>query len=726
MVKVREAALQPERWLNALNARLPESEREIVARADALAQQAYGENLHPAGTRWMEHARGVAGLLDALRLDGESLAAALLLGIDCTDRRQRDALNKAFGGEVLPLLEGVVRMRPIQALRSRAQTTGRSSAQAAQLEALRKMLLAMVQDVRVVLIKLADQVQLLRSLAAAGGEPQRQEAARDTLELLAPLANRLGVWQLKWELEDLAFRCLEPDTYKSIARKLDEKRIDREAYIGEVTAVLRQELAQAGIRAEVMGRPKHIYSIYRKMQRKAVGFEELSDVRAVRVLVDDVKDCYTVLGLAHQLWMPIPGEFDDYIARPKANDYRSLHTAVVGLESRVLEVQIRTREMHQHAELGVAAHWRYKESARVDPRYDRKLSWLRGILDWRDDLADAAELAESFRGELLDESVYVLTPQGRVIDLPQGATPVDFAYHVHSDLGHRCRGARINGQMVPLNFMLSNGQVVEIVATREGGPSRDWLNPTLGFLRSNRARTKVRQWFNSQALDDAIAQGRTALEKELHRLGSSGLGLEELASRLGQARPEDLFVAYLRGDVGSRQLQIAVRGDEQPAAPDAVPSAPAAAARAAAAPGILIVGVDKLLTALGRCCKPAPPDAIVGFVTRGKGVTVHRRACSNVRRLPQERLIAADWGTVSGEARFAVDVEVTAGGGPELVREVLEMLSREKVRVLGSRWQLHDLNMRIGYTLEVAGLDPLERLLAQIRALPGVHAARRR
>ncbi|HUF20407.1 MAG TPA: TGS domain-containing protein, partial [Burkholderiales bacterium] len=332
----------------------------------------------------------------------------------------------------------------------------------------------------------------------------------------------------------------------------------------------------------------------------------------------------------------------------------------------------------------------------------------------------------SFRGELLDESVYVLTPQGRVIDLPQGATPVDFAYHVHSDLGHRCRGARVNGQMVPLNFMLSNGQVVEIVATREGGPSRDWLNPTLGFLRSNRARTKVRQWFNSQALDDAIAQGRTALEKELHRLGISGLGLEELASRLGQARPEDLFVAYLRGDIGSRQLQIAVRGDEQPAAPAAVPPAPAATARAAVAPGILIVGVDKLLTALGRCCKPAPPDAIVGFVTRGKGVTVHRRACSNVRRLPQERLIAADWGTVSAEARFAVDVEVTAGGRPELMREVLEMLSREKVRVLGSRWQLHDLNMRIGYTLEVAGLDQLERLLAQIRALPGVHAVRRR
>ncbi|MEX0959459.1 MAG: bifunctional (p)ppGpp synthetase/guanosine-3',5'-bis(diphosphate) 3'-pyrophosphohydrolase [Burkholderiales bacterium] len=719
--KAAESALEPERWLDALTVRLPEAERDLVARAHAYASRAYGE-----GGRMMAHARGVAGVLGALRMDGESLAAALLLGVDLEKRQQREALEKAVGSDVLPLLDGVARMAPIQALRECAQTAARSSDKAAQLEALRKMLLAMVQDVRVVLVRLADQVQLLRELAAGGSEQERQDAAGDALELLAPLANRLGVWQLKWELEDLAFRCLEPDTYKSIARKLDEKRIDREAYIGEVTEVLREALAQAGIRADVMGRPKHIYSIFRKMQRKNVGFEDLSDVRAVRVLVEDTRDCYAVLGLAHQLWTPIPGEFDDYIAKPKANDYRSLHTAVVGPESRVLEVQIRTREMHRHAELGVAAHWRYKESARPDPRYDRKLSWLRSILDWREDLADAADLAESFRGELLEDSVYLLTPQGRVIDLPQGATPVDFAYRVHTDLGHRCRGARVNGQMVPLNFTLSNGQVVEIVAAKEGGPSRDWLNPALGFLRGNRARTKVRQWFNSQALDDVVAQGRAALEKELHRLGASGLGFEELASRLGHARPEDLFAAYLRGDISSRQMQIAVRGEEQPAPPAPSPPATSSESRSAGAPGVLIVGVDKLLTALGRCCKPAPPDPIVGFVTRGKGVTVHRRSCSNLKRLPGERLIAAGWSEDTREARFPVDVEIEAGGQQEVMQAVLDMLSREKVKVLGSRWQLHDLNLRIGYTLEVTGLDQLTRLLAQIRGVPGVLGARRR
>jgi GTP pyrophosphokinase len=443
------------------------------------------------------------------------------------------------------------------------------------------------------------------------------------------------------------------------------------------------------------------------------------------VLVKDVKDCYAVLGLVHQLWTPIPGEFDDYIAKPKANDYRSLHTAVVGPESRVLEVQIRTREMHQHAELGVAAHWRYKEAARADPRFDRRLSWLRNILDWREDLADAAELAESFRGELFDESVYVLTPQGRVIDLPQGATPVDFAYHVHTDLGHRCRGARVDGQMVPLNSTLANGQMVEIVAAREGGPSRDWLNPALGYLHSHRARAKVRQWFNSRALDETIAQGRAALEKELHRLGASGVGLEDLAARLGYARPEDLFAAFLRGEIGARQLQVAVRGEDRSA-----PSEPSAlhpvGVRSPSAGGVLIVGVDRLLTVLGRCCKPAPPDPIVGFVTRGKGVTVHRQDCSNVRRLPAERLIAAEWGRQSGDVRFAVDIEIEAGSRAELLRDIPDLLSREKVRVLGSRSQARDLSMRAGYTVEITGLNQLHRLLDQIRELPGVLSARRR
>ncbi len=409
------------------------------------------------------------------------------------------------------------------------------------------MLLAMVQDVRVVLIKLADQAQTLRFLAGRGDDPARQSAARDTFELFAPLANRLGVWQLKWELEDLAFRCSDPEAYKQIARELDEKRADREAYIGFVAQALRAELAKAGLEGEVSGRPKHIYSIYKKLTRKERGLDELFDIRGVRILVNDVKDCYAALGLVHNLWTPLPREFDDYIAKPKANGYRSLHTAVVGPDQKVLEVQIRSYEMHQHCEFGVAAHWRYKEGVSADAGFDERIAWLRQILDWKDGLSDVADLAEHFRTGLFEDSVFVLTPQGRVIDLPKGATPVDFAYHVHSDIGHRCRGARVDGEMVPLDYTLSNGEVVEIITAKSGGPSRDWLNAELGFLHSSRAKAKVRQWFNNQNLEVAIAQGRQVAEKVLQRAGrtraepgraGAEVGLREVgrAARIGGPR----------------------------------------------------------------------------------------------------------------------------------------------------------------------------------------------
>jgi GTP pyrophosphokinase len=615
-------------------------------------------------------------------------------------------------------------MAQIQVLRGRVESGPRQADRAAQLESLRKMLLAMVQDVRVVLIKLADQVQLLRELAATGDAQGRENAAGDTMDLFAPLANRLGVWQIKWELEDLAFRCLEPHTYKNLARQLDEKRVDRETYIAKVVQLLRAELAAAGIAGEVAGRPKHIYSIWRKMQSKGVGLEDLFDVRAVRVLVNDDKECYAVLGLVHNLWTPVPREFDDYIAKPKANEYRSLHTAVMGPEGKVLEVQIRTHEMHQHAELGVAAHWRYKEAVKGDAAFDDRIAWLRRILDWRDELADAGELAEFFKTELFQDSVYVVTPQGRVIDLPRGATPVDFAYHVHSELGHRCRGAKVNGQIVPLTYALSNGQRVEIITARDGGPSRDWLNPALGYLKSNRARAKVRQWFNSQQLEEATTHGRALLERELHRLGKTDQNLDELAARLNFARVEEMFAAFGRAEVTPRQLQSAIVGAE------AFPVAPAAEAKAPSptrpgAGAILIVGVDKLLTVLARCCKPAPPDPIVGFVTRGRGVTVHWQDCRNVARLAAERLIAADWGK-TGEARFPVDVEIFAGAHPALLRDILDIFTREKVRVISRKSVSHDLNARIAFTLEVEGLPQLKRLLALVRDVPGVESARRR
>ena len=472
MVKLADVNrdIASDKWLEALTARMPPAERDLVIRADAWAQQNYAASVHLTGQSWIDHARSAAGVLGSLRVGGEAVTAMLLLGAPIAARSERDALIASFGAAVISLVEGVASMAQIQALRGRNVASPKTNDRASQLEALRKMFLAMAQDVRVVLIKLADQVHWLRELAAGEDTDARENAARETLELFAPLANRLGVWQLKWELEDLAFRCLEPETYRNLARQLDEKRKDRETYIEELIRILRAELQGAGIAAEVSGRPKHIYSIWRKMRSKGVGLDDLFDVRAVRVMVKDVKDCYAVLGVVHNLWTPIPREFDDYIARPKANDYRSLHTAVVGPDGKVLEIQVRTHEMHQHAELGVAAHWRYKEAVKSDPALDNKISWLRNVLEWKDELADAADLAQYFKTDLFQDMVYVVTPQGRVVDLPRGSTPVDFAYQLHSELGHRCRGAKVNGHIVPLTYALSNGQRVEIITAKEGGP----------------------------------------------------------------------------------------------------------------------------------------------------------------------------------------------------------------------------------------------------------------
>jgi GTP pyrophosphokinase len=550
------------------------------------------------------------------------------------------------------------------------------------------------------------------------------ETAELTRDIYAPLANRLGVWQIKWELEDLAFRVLEPATYKRIARQLDEKRVDRERYIEGVMAVLRGELARAGVAADITGRPKHIYSIYKKIQRKGVDFETLHDVRAVRILVDSVRDCYAVLGMVHNLWSPIPREFDDYIAKPKSNDYRSLHTAVIGPDGKAVEVQIRTHEMHQHSELGVAAHWRYKEGARHDKSYDEKIAWLRQILDWKDEIADANELAEQFKTGLFEDTVYVLTPQGRVIDLPKDATPIDFAYHVHTELGHRCRGAKVDGAMVSLNTPLQNGQQVEIIAAKQGGPSRDWLNSQLGYLRSQGARTKVRQWFNRQNFETEVTQGRAVLDKELQRHGMTGINLDKLAADLGHSKLNDFLAALGRGEIGPKLMQDALRGDAQPAQP-AVSPVPVRKPRAANKSSVLVVGIDKLLTVMAKCCKPAPPEPIIGFVTRGRGITVHRADCASVRRLDPERRVTAEWGEAEG-ASFAVEVEIEAVDRTGLLRDILEVLSREHINVTATKTASRDLSARMRFSLEIANLDQLQHALQLIREVRGVMRALRR
>jgi GTP pyrophosphokinase len=740
-VQVRAAAsdTDPRLWLQDVGERLAPADRALLGRALAVALEVYTGRTRPDGEPLLTHCREVASILASLRMDAETLAAGLLSGVPEAVGAHEELLRERVAPAVASLVEGVARMAQIQGLRSKVEAGSRPADRAAQLESLRKMLLAMVQDIRVVLLVLAGQTQRLRYLAGHGDAPARASAARDTLDLFAPLANRLGVWQLKWELEDLALRCSAPDTYKSIARQLDEKRTDREAFIARIIAQLQAELGKAGIQGEITGRPKHIYSIYRKLSRKDLTLTELFDIRGVRVLVHDVKDCYAVLGLVHSLWTPLPREFDDYIAKPKPNSYRSLHTAVVGPDGKVLEVQIRTYEMHQQCEYGVAAHWRYKEQGgrqpgkRGEADADERIAWLRQILDWRDGLASVADLAEHFRTGLFEDTVYVLTPQGRVIDLPRGSTPVDFAYHVHSELGHRCRGAKVDGEMVPLNRALDNGQTVEILAAKSGGPSRDWLNAELGYLHSSRARAKVRQWFNSQNLEAALAQGRQLVEKLLQREGMTALALDKLASHLHFARLEDFLAAVGRTELTTRQLSVAVQELVHPKVPaPASAEAPPPIVQPAGRPApagrgdILVVGVDKLLTALARCCRPAPPDAIIGFVTRGKGVSIHRRACANVARLPQDRLIEAQWGADAERGSFPVDVEVDAGSDADLMRGLLDLLAREKVRVLAARTSGREPQAHLHFTLEIGGLEPLRRLLAQMRELSGVISARRR
>ena len=719
-------------WLETLAHDYSADERASFAAAFDYARERTGDAAMADGEAALDRALGAATILTGLKLDAGSIRGALLIGLPVAGAFDADDVRARFGADVATLVAGVARMGGIRA----AADTGDKDERATQAENLRKMLLAMVEDIRVVLIKLAERTQALRSLMS--GDPAlRAQTAREVLDLFAPLANRLGVWQLKWELEDLSLRALEPATYKAIAQMLDERRLDREHYIRDVVATLKRELAAAGVAAEVTGRPKHIYSIYDKMRRKQAGIESLYDIRAVRILVDSVRDCYTALGLVHHLWTPLAREFDDYIAKPKANNYRSLHTAVIGPGDKPLEVQIRTWEMHQHSEYGVAAHWRYKEGggrgARHDPTFDDKIAWLRQVLDWKDAVADSGDWLSAFKESLFTDSIYVLTPQGKVIDLPRGATPVDFAYAVHTGLGHRCRGAKVDGQMVPLNFRLANGQQVEIVAAKQGGPSRDWLNAELGYVHGNRARAKVRQWFKAQQHEATVAQGRALVERELARLGQTALKLDAVAAKAGFDKADDFFAAFARDDINSRHVQTAILAVAQPAhAPAPADGEGEVATRrskaAGAGSGILVVGVDRLLTGLARCCKPAPPDPIVGFVTRGKGVTIHRASCSNVARMraaQPERLIVADWGAPRDEV-FPVDIVVEAMDRQGLLRDISEVLSREKINVTAANTLTKSLHTRMAFTIEVQGLGVLKRALALIRDVKGVLAAGRR
>jgi len=633
-----------QRWLAALSDVFVPAEIELIRKACEFAAPLYHEKTEVTGTPLLQHALGSASILIGLHMDHETIAATALHAIPNYLDGWAEILTDRFGRSVTSLVEGISRMEQIRQfseMRSPAVKNKDESAQ--QIEGLRQMLLAMVEDIRVVLIKLAERTQTLRTLS--GAIPGQQILiAQETQSIFAPLANRLGVWQIKWELEDLSTRYLEPALYKQVAKLLDERRMDREQYIADIVEQLRRTLAMAGIKGEVSGRPKHIYSIINKMKRKHLDFDQLYDVRAVRILVDNVEQCYTALSIVHELWHPIQKEFDDYIARPKPNGYRSLHTAVLGPRELAVEVQIRTRQMHHDSELGVAAHWRYKENKKSESGVDEKIAWLRQILAWKDELADSGELQQQFKNELLQDRVYVLTPLGKVIDLPNGATPVDFAYVVHTDLGHRTRGAKIDGSIVPLNTKLQNGQRVEILTTKQGGPSRDWLSPRLGFLQSPRARAKVRHWFSEQNLDDSVAQGRTLLDRELHRVGVTDINQEKLAQKLRYNKLEDLLAALGRGDITPRRASLAITQETPP------PIARSTATQAVHTQcgNVLIEGVGNLMIRTAKCCHPAKPDTIVGYVTRDRGITIHRRDCPFMQRVPEDRedrLLEARWAT---------------------------------------------------------------------------------
>ena len=730
-----------------------EDAQRVLSALEFVAPHYEGKEL-VTGQNALQFARGVAVTLGSLRSDADTRIAALLFELPQLDPHVAEGIEPRFGKEIVDLVGGVRSLMRLSALHLMQQAAqpesgrNKNAAQQAsnQLETLRKMLLAMASDMRVVMVRLASRLTTLRYFAELKRfDETSQQYARETFDLYAPLANRLGIWQMKWELEDLSFRFLEPESYIKIARMLEEKRIEREEFIATSIDRLQHEMNAVGIKAEVFGRPKHIYSIWNKMRGKAISFDELNDVRAFRIIVDDVKACYTVLGIVHDIWTPDPDEFDDYIARPKPNGYQSLHTVVIADDNRGFEVQIRTKDMHYFAEYGVAAHWRYKEeggSNFAGQEYDEKISWLRQLLAWKSDITEAVvgddesqntqrEWVEKLKSTTLDDRIYVLTPQARVIELPNGATPVDFAYHLHTSIGHSCRGSRVDGVMVPLNTALKNGQTVEIITAKAGleiGPSRDWLSPE--YAVGTRTRAKIRAWFNALDQQETLTKGRSQVEKTLQREGKTAINLDELARKCGFDKFDDLFLAVGKEEFSFRQVEHALHDEVVETDSDEVQinKSRASSVVQGAKSGVLVVGTDGLLTILAKCCKPAPPDVIVGFVTRGKGVSIHRANCKNfaeMRKKSPERVILTSWGESGRETVYPVDIYVLAQDRQGLLRDISEIFSREKINVIGVNTQSAKGQARMSFTAEIGSTAQLQKALTVLRDVSGVQDVRR-
>ncbi len=713
---------------------------EGLARARAFAEPLLADALLDTGENILAHADAMVAILRTIG-GSEAVQAASYLVYACEHlNKPLEVIGKAFGAADAELAVETTQLIHVQRQARKVQGASAGGTNAGlHAENVRRMLLAFSRDLRVVLLRLASRLQTLRHFAASR-LPVPYGLAHESLHVFAPLANRLGIWQIKWEMEDLAFRFLEPETYREVARLLDEKRTEREHYMQTLREQLTQDLKRQGIDAEVQGRPKHIYSIVKKMRGKSLTFDKIFDIRALRVVVPTVPDCYAALSWVHAHFQPVVEEFDDYIARPKPNGYQSLHSVVRDAAGRAIEVQIRTRDMHAHAELGVAAHWAYKEAGvkgyagvSASSHYDAKIAVLRQLLAWERELAAGGQTdVEHATSDALSDRIYVLTPDAAIVELPQGGTAVDFAYSVHTNLGHRCRGARIDGAMLPLNTPLKNGQTVEIIAAKEGGPSRDWLNPELGFLASPRARSKVRAWFNALLVQETVARGREAVEKLLQREGRTAIKLEDLAGQLGFKTADALFEVVGKDEFSLRNIEVLLNPpeastplDEQLIVKKAKPSDTRTRG------GVLVVGVDSLLTQLARCCKPAPPDAIQGFVTRGKGVSIHRADCSNFRQMKvrsEDRVIDVAWGRAPmGETLYyPVDVSVEAMDRQGLLRDISEVFAKEKMNVIGVQTQSIKGVAWMTFTIQISDSARLAKVLSVVQEVKGVRTARRR
>lgn len=716
--------------LDLLN-HLPETtnpvERDLIARAYQVSEQAHRGQKRASGEAYIQHCLAVAKIMLELGAPMQTIAAALLHDVVEDTPLTIDDLKRDFGPEIAKLVDGVTKLTQLPRVSRdlEQKKDERSSRRELAKETLRKTFLAMDDDVRVVVIKLADRLHNMRTLAHLPKEKQKR-IAQETLEIFAPLANRLGIWQIKWELEDLAFRYVFPEKYKEIAALVAERRVNRETEMKAINAHVMSLLLDAGIRAMVEGRPKHLYSIYKKIERKSLAFDQVYDVRAVRILVPKASDCYLALGEIHRKWKPIPGTFDDYIATPKDNFYQSLHTAVVYDDGGTLEVQIRTPEMHENAEYGIAAHWRYKEGKKRDDSFERRVNWLRSLMEWQQEVTDAGDFVDAMKSDVFEDRVYAFTPRGDIIDLPAGSTPIDFAYHIHTEIGNRCRGAKINGKLVGLDYKLQTGDSVEILTAKRGGPSRDWLNPNLDMVRSQRARSKIRQWFKRQDRAQNISHGKLLLERELRRLGIDKVSPDNIAKEMGFVTADDLLAAVGCGDINLGKIvnRLVQQDEESLGTLQLLDETRAELVPRETTEAVSILGLTGLLTNIGRCCNPVPGDPIIGYITRGRGATIHRQDCPNILRIKdKERLIQVSWG--QAKQTYPVAVEIKAYDREGLVRDVSTLVSNEGISMSSINVTTKNSLAIFDLVMGISDIEQLSRVLNRLEALPNVLEARR-